>query len=213
MQAERDWLWDFVRPAIEDLLRARRRHLEWIDLRLGAGAAQAQTEAEREAQVLKVCLEEVRRSRPFLIALIGDRYGWVPPRDRADAAAREAGIEGDIAGRSVTDLEIDFGVFHDPDQRPRSVFFLRDKLPYRKMIADIAAPTDPNGYTYIPDWHCKSARALSNSSGPFARRAASYIRSLQANRSVASDHQRSSSHDEAGNSAGVECDFLMPIGN
>jgi hypothetical protein len=44
MQAERDWLWDFVRLAIEDRLRARRRHLEWIDLRLGAGAAQAETE-------------------------------------------------------------------------------------------------------------------------------------------------------------------------
>jgi hypothetical protein len=113
MQAERDWVWDFVAPAIADRLRARRRHLEWIDLRLGAGAAQAQTEAEREAQVLKVCLEEVRRSRPFLIALIGDRYGWVPPRDRAEAATREAGIISDIAGRSVTDLEIDFGVFHD----------------------------------------------------------------------------------------------------
>jgi hypothetical protein len=89
MQAERDWLWDFVFPAIEERLRRRRRHLEWIDLRLGAGNAQAETEAEREAQVLKVCLDEVRRSRPFLIALIGDRYGWVPPRDRAEAAARE----------------------------------------------------------------------------------------------------------------------------
>jgi dipeptidyl aminopeptidase/acylaminoacyl peptidase len=65
-------------------LRANRRHLEWIDLRLGAGTAQAETEAEREAQVLKVCLDEVRRSRPFLIALVGDRYGWVPPHDRAE---------------------------------------------------------------------------------------------------------------------------------
>jgi hypothetical protein len=37
MQAERDWLWDFVFPALEDRLRRRRRHLEWIDLRLGAG--------------------------------------------------------------------------------------------------------------------------------------------------------------------------------
>src|SRR5713226_2971809 len=99
MQAERDWLWDFVFPAIEDRLRRRRRHLEWIDLRLGAGNTQAETEAEREAQVLKVCVDEVRRSRPFLIALIGDRYGWVPPRDRAEAVAREAEITGDVTGR------------------------------------------------------------------------------------------------------------------
>ena len=133
MQAERDWLWDFVRPAIEDRLRRHRCHLEWIDLRLGAGDARAETEAEREAEVLKVCLDEVRRSRPFLIALIGDRYGWVPPHDRAKAAAEEAAIKGDIEGRSVTDLEIDFGVFQDPDQRRRSLFFLRDPLPYDTM--------------------------------------------------------------------------------
>src|SRR5207244_3104850 len=57
MQAERDWLWDFVFPAIEERLRRHRRHLEWIDLRLGAGEAHTETEAEREAQVLKVCLD------------------------------------------------------------------------------------------------------------------------------------------------------------
>lgn len=149
MQAERDWLWDFVRPALEARLRARRRHLEWIDLRLGADTAQGATEAAREAQVLKVCLDEVRRSRPFLIALIGDRYGWVPPHDRAVAAAREAGIEGDVAGRSVTDLEIDFGVFHDPGQGRRSLFFLRDPLPLgltddRARFSDAVA-TDAGG--------------------------------------------------------------------
>jgi hypothetical protein len=151
MQAERDWLWDFVFPAIEERLRHRRRHLEWIDLRLGADDAQAETEAEREAQVLKICLDEVRRSRPFLIALIGDRYGWVPPRDRAEAAAGEAGITGDVTGRSVTELEIDFGVFRDPEQRRRSLFFLRDPLPYDAMgthaarYADAHAPASDGG--------------------------------------------------------------------
>jgi hypothetical protein len=64
--------------------------------------------------MLKVCLEAARHSRPFLIMLIGDRYGRVPPHDRAEAAAEEAGIARDIAGRSVTDLDIDFGVFQDP---------------------------------------------------------------------------------------------------
>jgi len=32
-------------------------------------------EGVRELQVLKVCLAEVKRCRPFLIVLIGDRYG------------------------------------------------------------------------------------------------------------------------------------------
>lgn len=66
-------------------------------------------------------------------------YGRVPPHDRAKAAAEEAGIAGDIAGRSVTDLEIDFGVYQDPDRRRGSLFFLREPLPYNTMGADTAA--------------------------------------------------------------------------
>ena len=39
-----DWLWDFVFAAIEERLRSHRRHLEWIDLRLGSGQALTQAE-------------------------------------------------------------------------------------------------------------------------------------------------------------------------
>lgn len=40
---------------------------------------------------LKVCLDEIESSKPFLVALLGDRYGWVPPAERI-TAARDAGI-------------------------------------------------------------------------------------------------------------------------
>lgn len=60
MQAERDVLRNFVFPALEERLRARRQHLEWIDLRVGVATAGEAEEAKRELQVLKVCLEEVR---------------------------------------------------------------------------------------------------------------------------------------------------------
>ena len=133
MQDERDFLRNVVFPDIEEQLRARRHHLEWIDLRVGVATAAAATEEARELQVLKVCLAEVKRSRPFLIALIGDRYGWVPPEARIKAAAAEEGFEGDVAGRSVTDLEIDFGVLSDPEQRKRSYFYFREPLPYAAM--------------------------------------------------------------------------------
>jgi hypothetical protein len=49
------------------------------------------------------------------------------------ATAGSPNITGDVTGRSVTDLEIDFGVFHDPEQRRRSLFFLRGPLPYADM--------------------------------------------------------------------------------
>ena len=139
MQDERDYLRRFVFPSLEEWLRTKRRHLEWIDLRVGVATAGAGEEEARELQVLKVCLEEVKRSRPFLIGLIGDRYGWVPPRERMAAAAAEAGISGDVADRSVTDLEIDLGVFQDTEQQHRSLLFFRERLPYDKMPPKKAA--------------------------------------------------------------------------
>src|SRR5580704_11783745 len=135
MQAERDYLRTHVFPELEERLRARRRNLEWVDLRLGVATASKADEHVRELHVLKVCLDEVRRCRPFLIVLLGDRYGWVPPEDRIKTATEEAreGFSADVAGRSVTDLEIDFGVLSDPQQQPRSIFYFRDPLPYEAM--------------------------------------------------------------------------------
>jgi tetratricopeptide (TPR) repeat protein len=152
MQAERDYMRTRVFPDLEERLRGRRRNLEWVDLRVGVATATQRDEQARELHVLKVCLDEVRRCRPFLIVLVGDRYGWVPPEDRIRAAAAEEGFSEDVAGRSVTDLEIDFGVLSDPQQQPRSVFYFREPLPYAAMTAEVAA-------AYCEDYATDSAKA------------------------------------------------------
>jgi len=54
-----------VFPALEERLRTRRRHLEWVDLRLGVANASLVEGLRRELHVLKVCLSEVKRCRPF----------------------------------------------------------------------------------------------------------------------------------------------------
>ncbi len=88
---------------------------------------------------MKVCLAEVRRCRPFLIVMLGDRYGWVPPADRVAVTAREEGFGGDLTGFSVTDLEVRFGILDNPAQLPRSFFYFRESLPYAEMPAEQAA--------------------------------------------------------------------------
>jgi len=93
MHAERDHLRNVVIPELEERLKARRAFLAVIDLRWGVEATGEQE--AREALVLKVCLDEIKLSRPFFIGLLGDRYGWVPPADRMGAAAQEAGAEGE----------------------------------------------------------------------------------------------------------------------
>jgi tetratricopeptide (TPR) repeat protein len=139
MQAERDYLRTRVFPALEERLRARRHNLEWVDLRVGVATAGVRDANTRELHILKVCLAEVKRCRPFLIVLLGDRYGWAPPEDRVRAAAAEEGFAADIAGRSLTDLEIDFGILSNPEQQSRSIFYFRDPLPYRDMPPQLAA--------------------------------------------------------------------------
>jgi len=92
MHAERDALSRWVFPALDERLKERRCRLEPIDLRLGVETAEADSERLCEQQILKVCLQEIDRSRPFLMVLLGDRYGWVPEEDRIRAAAAEAGF-------------------------------------------------------------------------------------------------------------------------
>ena len=139
MQAERDWLRDRVIPELQERLRERRHHLQPIDLRWGVETVTAADQQAKELLVLKVCLNEIKRSRPFLIALVGDRYGWVPPEERMRAAVDEQGFRTDVAGKSVTALEIEFGVLDNTDQKRRSLFYFRDPLPYDQMPPETAA--------------------------------------------------------------------------
>lgn len=106
MQAERDHLRNFVFPEIEERLRARGRYLEWVDLRIGVAGASLGDEAERELQVLKVCLDEVRRCRPFLIVLLGDRYASSESvrtsRRRTIASRMRSTIKGNSTNRKTS---------------------------------------------------------------------------------------------------------------
>ncbi|MCC6795259.1 MAG: DUF4062 domain-containing protein [Candidatus Hydrogenedentes bacterium] len=139
MHVERDYLRDHVFPELAERLQARRHRLEPIDLRWGVETVSVDEEHSKELLVLKVCLTEIERSRPFLIALMGDRYGWVPPKDRMQTAVDEQGYSTAVPGKSVTALEIEFGVLDSMDQRRRSFFYFREPLPYDEMDATTAA--------------------------------------------------------------------------
>jgi hypothetical protein len=140
MQAERDWLKHHVFPELAERLRGRRHLLEPIDLRFGVETVTTAAEEAKELLVLKVCLDEIRRSRPFIVVLLGERYGWVPEEARMQAAAAEAGFRAEVAGKSVTALEIEYGIFKEnPQQRRRCFFYLRDPLLCERMPPELAA--------------------------------------------------------------------------
>jgi hypothetical protein len=110
MHAERDYLRRVIFPELEERLSQRRCHLEVIDFRWGIDSGSQAQEATNESLILKVCLGEIERTKPFFIGLLGDRYGWVPPDNLVMAIAREVGYERPVIGRSITELEIDFAI-------------------------------------------------------------------------------------------------------
>ena len=73
MQEERNHLVKFIFPELRKL--CEQRGVVWgeVDLRWGVTTEQA-----AEGRVLPICLEEIRRCRPYFIGLLGERYGWVP---------------------------------------------------------------------------------------------------------------------------------------
>ncbi|NLD98036.1 MAG: DUF4062 domain-containing protein [Synergistaceae bacterium] len=127
MHAERDHLRDNAFLRLAERLRERAHYLDPVDLRQGVEVLSESEEAQREEHILKVCLDEIERSKPFLVVLLGDRYGWIPPPERMRFAASSAGLAEtvDVEGRSVTELEILYGVLENKDQRKRSRFYFR----------------------------------------------------------------------------------------
>lgn len=84
MHAERDYLNRFVFPRLRHLCEHRGVDFVAVDLRWGI----TREESEQHLAV-DLCLREIERCRPFFLALIGDRYGWVPPPDHIAADAFE----------------------------------------------------------------------------------------------------------------------------
>jgi len=137
MNAERDVLRDIVTIDLQDMLNERRVRLEPIDFRWGIDTSDEKEKEQKELMVLKVCLEDIDRSDPFFIGLIGDRYGWVPPEKRMKDAEMEKGFESKLKDKSVTALEIEYGVLASKKQLKRSFFFFREPLPYNEMPEDV----------------------------------------------------------------------------
>ena len=120
MQSERDHLARVVFPELAQRMAGIGLRLVDIDLRWGV------TEDEIEqGRLLDVVLDEVERSRPFLVALLGERYGTVPAALQESTVKTRPWLSG-LPGHSITALEIIHGVLRDPRLGRRAYFYFRD---------------------------------------------------------------------------------------
>jgi hypothetical protein len=134
MYAERDYLLKFTFPQLRKICESRGVVWDEVDLRWGIP-----DEERAEGKVLPLCLEEIRRCRPYFIGLLGERYG-VPVPISADLMEREPWL-AEYRECSVTELEILHGVLNDTAQARRARIYFRDPAYLDRLPAD-ADPAD-----------------------------------------------------------------------
>ncbi len=126
MQDEREYLIKYVFPELRTVCRERGVEFTEIDLRWGVTEEEAQ-----QGKVVKICLDEIDKCRPYFIGLLGERYGWVPSHEDIvkDKALNEEYpwiITSVDEGTSVTEIEMVYGVLDNPDFAKHSYFYTRD---------------------------------------------------------------------------------------
>lgn len=120
MHAEREELVKRTFPALRRLCSQRGVIWSEIDLRWGVTTVE-----KAEGRVLPICLEEIRRCRPYFIGILGERYGWVPEDIAPELIQREPWLR-DHLRKSVTELEILHGVLRNPEMAEHAYFYFRD---------------------------------------------------------------------------------------
>ncbi|MBF8277207.1 MAG: hypothetical protein HW390_2280 [Candidatus Brocadiaceae bacterium] len=123
MHAERDELVKFVFPELRR--RCRERQVEFVEVDLRWGITE---EESNRGLVLPLCLDEIKRCKPYFIGLLGERYGWVPKNIPQELIEREPWPKEHLGetGKSVTELEILHGVLNNPEMAEHAFFYFRD---------------------------------------------------------------------------------------
>jgi hypothetical protein len=118
MRAERDYLAAMVFPRMRRYCEARGVVWNEVDLRWGIPE-----ENVADGSVVRLCLTEVDRCRPFFIGLIGDRYGSAVELPH-DVVGQFPWLS-EYAGCSVAELEVVHGFLRNPAEGTFARFYFR----------------------------------------------------------------------------------------
>lgn len=127
MHFERDVLINKLLPRLNEELFPHGESVDFIDLRWGIDTTELEDE-ESNKKILGVCLDEIDEAKPYIIVLIGDRYGWIPPKELLLDVASTKGVDVNNEEISVTDLEITYSAFLSKERNDRVLFFFRDDI-------------------------------------------------------------------------------------
>lgn len=137
MQAERDAIHYEIVPALNEFARKYGESVQLMDLRWGVNTAHMDAD-ESALMVLNVCMDAIDRCQPYMIVLLGERYGWVPEVEQMLSVAREKNFPLEDPRQSVTALEIEYGSL-SRQQQARCFFYFREALPAGEMTPESRA--------------------------------------------------------------------------
>jgi Domain of unknown function (DUF4062) len=134
---ERSILQSDVFPILRRLLFARGVTFVAVDLRWGVTREEAEN-----GDVLDICLREINRCRPWILGLLGARYGWIDPRARERFATQPAfSLLASYSDASVTELELRHAITNPPSEAPGT-----NALVYWRV-----APAPDNPFMHLVD--------------------------------------------------------------
>ncbi len=125
MQAERDILHQRVFPRIRKQLEQYGEDIEGLDLRWGVDTSNM-SEEESGRHVVKICIDTIDRCKPYMIILIGERYGWIPDQKVVDEIQDERLSELYRENLSITQMEILYGALKEQDNLKHCIFCFRN---------------------------------------------------------------------------------------
>ena len=132
MHYERDILHTKVIPELNALARQNAHEEVFLcDLRWGVNTSNM-SEEESSKKVLKTCLDEIDSCRPYMIVILGDRYGYTPEPEYLEDVIKDKKtlwqyIDSNYKDKiSVTELEIIYGALSNEEQLKRTLFYFRE---------------------------------------------------------------------------------------
>ena len=125
MQKERDLLQNYITPLINERIRRLHEEIHLIDLRWGVNTENLDND-EGTRKVLEVCFDEIEKCKPYMIILIGERYGWIPSLELIQETTDKyhLNIKDSV---SVTEMEIQFGALIQ-DNMDNCIFCFREEI-------------------------------------------------------------------------------------
>ena len=126
MHEERDIIHERVLPELNEYALQYGESVSFCDLRWGVNTENLESE-EGARKVLEVCFDEIDRCKPYMLVILGERYGWIPEKELVwEMVGERKGIMLEDLEKSVTALEIEYGALKNREQLNHTLFYFRE---------------------------------------------------------------------------------------